>query len=395
MDKVRTLAGNMSVIFNLDGQQLHRFLDTNISSVHSFIESLILHDEVIIPTQDYLSVSALIHLLGEKNIIELLENGYLKFARMKGLLGYYSPSGIDGIITVFGSLGKKNIDRPKTLAINSAFDVLSKSLENRQLLLDLILQATIEMEMAEILAETRPEIYSDFENTSLWLESNLDSETHSRFPKLSPGTIKTLGASSKPNENLIDALLSIALANIELRLAQKLNCIDSSTVSPIGRLLKIKSQRLSPSLESSQAFTHLREITKVPNIGESVLKDNLILPNLLKLRNSRNCLEFRQWFHTNCHSDEKSITSEYIKLLEDVPFIQSKPSRIIRFITTTGLGFIPVVGQFVGTAAGAIDSFFLEDLLQGKSPKFFINDLRQFDGLSKGFGVKKTTKRKK
>jgi hypothetical protein len=49
----------------------------------------------------------------------------------------------------------------------------------------------------------------------------------------------------------------------------------------------------------------------------------------------------------------------------------------MRFLVTAGVGMIPGIGSAVGTALGAIDSFWLDRWLSGTSPKFFIDQLRQ------------------
>jgi len=396
VEKTRTLAANMSVVFNIDGQQLNRFLKHNIPSVQIFIESILIHDEIIIPIQDYLSLAALIHLLGEPAVLQLLELGCLKFVRLKGMLGYFRGSEEDGNLLALGTLGKKAFDATRTEAINAAFSVLSTSLENHKLLLDLAIQATNEMEMSSIVGEIREEAYADLQNTSLWHDSYSLGDTQlKKLPGLEPMSVRTLGLGSNPEKDVIDGLLSIALANIELCLAQKLNCIDSSTASPIGHILKIKAKRILPTIESAEAFTYLREITNIPNIGGAVLEDRSLFQKILNLRESRNGEQFRQWFHANSRSDEKTLATEYIKLLHDIPLIQSKKSRVMRFVVTSSIGAIPGIGTLLGIGAGAVDSFFIENWLKGNSPKFFIDDLRRFKGLSKGFGTKKEKSRKK
>jgi hypothetical protein len=389
MDKIRTLAANMSVVFNLDGLHLKRFLKHKISSVYSFIESILLHDEIIIPIQDYLSVAALLHLLGEDIVIELLELGLLKFVRLKGVMIYIRGSEEDGNLVALESVGNPSVanSAPKSQAINAAFNVLTTEVKNRDLLLRLLMQATEEVTMGSIVDEIRDETYQDIQRTPLWRDSYSLGDTQlKKFPGLEPMEARTLGPNSKPNKDVIDALLSIALTNIELRLAQKLGCIDSSTASPVGRVLKLKFQRNLKYFESEKAFADLREIAAVTNIGEAVLKDKSLFSYILKLRQSRNGEEFRQWFHKNCREDKKNIASEYNKLIRETPLIQSKKSRILRFIVTSALGFIPGIGPSLGLGAGAVDNFFIDELLKGNSPKFFIDDLYQFDGASKGFG---------
>ena len=70
---------------------------------------------------------------------------------------------------------------------------------------------------------------------------------------------------------------------------------------------------------------------------------------------------------------ENEILKEYLSIIQDVPWTQKLPTRILRFITTTVLGLIPGAGQ----AASFVDSFVFDRIFQEGSPKFFIDDLRQ------------------
>jgi hypothetical protein len=49
----------------------------------------------------------------------------------------------------------------------------------------------------------------------------------------------------------------------------------------------------------------------------------------------------------------------------------------VRFVVTTALGLIPVVGGLVGAAASAADSFAIDAIAERGSPKFFIEELKQ------------------
>jgi hypothetical protein len=172
----------------------------------------------------------------------------------------------------------------------------------------------------------------------------------------------------------INIILSLAVANLEFRLAQMTGCIDSSTASPVGHSIKAKAQRLSPASVALERFTQLRQITDVPDLGEGVLEKIVPLDRLIKLRNSRRAKQFRQWFHTKCQGDVATIGREYAKLVGEVPIIASLPSRIIRFVVTTGIGF---ADPMVGIGASVLDAFVVDRVLRRPSPKFFIEDLRQ------------------
>ena len=101
-----------------------------------------------------------------------------------------------------------------------------------------------------------------------------------------------------------------------------------------------------------------------------------MFPDLLRVLSSRQADEFRQWFQNKKGLSEVEIITEYIALLKQVPRIERLPSKILRFAITTAAGFFPVVGNLVDV----FDSFIINRLFRGRSPKFFIDDLTAFTG---------------
>lgn len=59
----KILSGNLSAIFNLDGQHLERFLARKKIVLKSLFEELVLHNQILVPIQDYLTACGLTLLL--------------------------------------------------------------------------------------------------------------------------------------------------------------------------------------------------------------------------------------------------------------------------------------------------------------------------------------------
>lgn len=73
----KTLSGRLSAVFNLDGGHLQRYLDRGDHIRKTLCEELILHNNLAIPTQDYLAACGLALLMGERPLITLLvREGY-------------------------------------------------------------------------------------------------------------------------------------------------------------------------------------------------------------------------------------------------------------------------------------------------------------------------------
>lgn len=72
--------------------------------------------------------------------------------------------------------------------------------------------------------------------------------------------------------------------------------------------------------------------------------------------------------------------------MREEPFTQTMPIRVMRFLATSSIGLHPQVGTVAGLIAGALDSFVVDMLARGKSPKYFIESLRRFRKVEKPNG---------
>jgi hypothetical protein len=82
---IATLSSRLTAFFNVDGGHLSRYIRRKATIANSLCEDVLLHDRVVIPTPDYLTACGLIQIVGERGVIELLEQGRLTFVRTKGL----------------------------------------------------------------------------------------------------------------------------------------------------------------------------------------------------------------------------------------------------------------------------------------------------------------------
>jgi hypothetical protein len=62
---LKVLAGNLSATFNLDGGHYARYVARKAQIAESLCENLLLHDQIVIPTHDYLTAAGLLHVLGQ------------------------------------------------------------------------------------------------------------------------------------------------------------------------------------------------------------------------------------------------------------------------------------------------------------------------------------------
>jgi len=378
----KVLAANLWAVYNLGdpNERYQRFLERGRPRLKSLIESILIHDDIVIPTQDFLNLTVLVGVLGERPVIDLLEARCLKFIRVRGGLAYVgNGGGIKGFqFEQESSAPDSPLSTPVVDSIKWALSGLNPK-PSDPILPRLVVEATQQVGIDDVSEQIRHETYMDVINSQdLRRTFALRNTNMDHLAGIQPNGVRIYGGIDTelpPDE--INLVMALATANLEFRLAQITGCADSSTASPVGHLLKAKVRRTFPSLDAGQHFDILRKIAGMPDIGEAVLTKQITIQRLLKLRHSRNGSQFRVWFHEKCRTDTATISREYIALLRSVPIVGLVPVRIMRFLTTTTLGLIPGVGLAVGAAAGAIDSFCLDGWLRGTSPKFFIEDLAQ------------------
>lgn len=346
------------------------FLNRARPAFARLIESILLHDKVVVPTDDYLSLTAIVDVLGERAAIALMESGALSFLRPRGFLTYVGGGG--GVLEAnfpFRGDGTDatavGADIPE--AVSWALSGLTKRPDD--LVGRLAVENSTEVNLSKLRTEVANAAYSDFR-----LLPGCCSIDPARIPGLTGKSVKILGGQSATSVNgHAEVVLALATAHLELRLMAGAAANDSATVTPIGHALRARQLRLGGTEES---FAHLRELADVPDIAEAVLAKQINIETLTKLRASRAGSAFRAWFHDHSLGDSTDVARAYIDLLSKIPAGQTVAAKILRYVVTTGLGFIPFVGGALGAAASAIDDFVVDKLTECSQPKFFIDELK-------------------
>lgn len=345
----------------------------------ALLEDLILYDQIFIPTPDFLTADGLILLLGERGMIELLEAERLKFVRTRSSLAFVRGTGNDGGLVVFYD---PNNERPQDAELDRSIDVclavIEGNLKEKGALAKLLLENSINVETSDILEAVRTESIADFKKSAMWKpDYDFPKEGLLALPGIQKTGVKVIGMNLDPLGNPIDTLLEITSYNSDLFLAQKFGTHDARPYFPIGDLIRIKARA---DHTKSEALWTLFEVNNLPDFSFIELAQGGAFEDLHKATRSKDAQSFRKWFHSREGWSEKEILKEYISVIQQVPWTQKLPTRILRFIVTGALGFVPGVGH----AASFIDSFIVDRAFRQESPKFFIDDLHQ---LSKTKGL--------
>ncbi len=376
---LKVLAGDLSATFNLDGMHGQRYVARRTEIAQSLCEQLILHDQIIIPTSDFLTAAGLITLFGERTVITLLESDQLRFIRLRGIFGYARGTGSDGSLVTFGDPeARRPQDSPLETSIDAALNTIQTPLIERKKLAQLLVEKSHPMELSQVLSAVRDNAYADLRHTPLWHDYyTFHKPGLLKLPGMKKMQTRVLGPNTNISDNPVDALLALTLANIELYLSNQFGCASMSTGSPMGDCIELKLSKLKLNHPARERLWSFLEVTNVPNLAAVTLSDPSKFSDLLKLTQNRNAKSFREWFHQAAPLSEKEVYARYIDLLHEVPWAQTAPAKALRFAISTGLD---IADPVLGKVAGVVDAFLLDRLLQGKSAKYFVEDLRTFSG---------------
>jgi hypothetical protein len=200
-------------------------------------------------------------------------------------------------------------------------------------------------------------------------------ETATRVFRIKNNLSDSFGFSPEKSHAILQGAVS-AVANLDQRLADMqahsaiTGFLDAEAPILFGKLAGVLSP-MNPRIAEGQ-FERVIELAEVPDFkpGQKV---NVEL--LIKVRDSAECREFREWLATL-----GDVTDNVIK--EMVASIKSKIAQLagstsgkfVRLATTTGIGLIPGVGLAAGIAASAIDSFLVDRVLPKSGVVAFLTD---------------------
>lgn len=385
-DKRKILAADMWPSFNFMAPEDRRqtFLKIGAPGFINLLNSLLLYDEIVIPTQDFMIINILVGVLGEKGMIDCIERGNLSFVRARGQLGFAGSGGtVHGFCTLHAGIKRfvdTSSDDPYSASIDTALDWAYTGLITSKLsrkAKSFILDSTSEIEFSDIHRKIKEENILD--TTASFLSNNYSEQEirEGRLEGLEPKDIR-LFSTPIDDEQITDhasQALLVAYANAEFALANENNCTDMSTLLPIREILATKMRRVDKN-HPLENFFDLREIAGVPDFCGAIINRKVEIKKLLDIRTSKDGREFRRWFHDNGFSDAKEVAQAYVQLLNQKSEFDSLPSRTIRFMATKAWSTIEPLS---GTLASLANNFVLSRLFEKNPVKFFMEKLKRLD----------------
>lgn len=189
-------------------------------------------------------------------------------------------------------------------------------------------------------------------------------ETSTRIFHIKNTLSESFGFPPEKSHLILQAAVT-AVANLNQRLGDMqahsaiTGFVDDEASLLFGKLAGILAP-LNPKI-AEHRFERVIDLADVPDFAPGQKVD---IESLLKVRDSAECREFREWLSTLENASDKDISDMVASVRSKMALAAgSTRGKLVRFAATTGLGLIPVVGPVTGAVAGAIDSFLVDRVL--------------------------------
>ena len=354
---------------------------------------LLLYEHVIIPTNDFGIIPALIQWLGQKSFEAALDCNAISFLRRIDLLGYAgNGNGINGFVI------EETPERPFLWWQKALFGDLSEAIElqlihgvpslkkrNRDRLLQVIegrsRPATYPNDF--FLKNIEEESYKDVRDTpeiANYVTRLAMAAGHpegqpidlKRLPGVAPNALQIAGDGEVLSA--ADLIVRVAETNMEIVLADLVGGADLHVSRGADVILKHKLLRSGTASAAMDGFPRLLELNGIPDIRAAVESGVVSLPDIWELRQRRVAKRFRKWLADAEFQTSRDLERLYVESLGRTSLVQSLPARVIRFGLTSVMGAADPVS---GVALGIADSFFVDKYLGGYRPKLMIDEVRK------------------
>ncbi|MGN6366236.1 hypothetical protein [Asticcacaulis taihuensis] len=368
----------------------------------TLINYLLLYDQIIIPTQNFLVVPVLRLVLGEEAFDYLLSSKVIVLARVAHSFGY--AGGGSGLIFYTVGAGPKsatgiNLAYLSYLQVDKAIDqvlevTLPVSTADRKkqlakILNDNVVQVSTEKLGNEVISET----YADIRSSATFKEYfglRNKGRPLSDLLGIKKDQVRMYAPEIQNDEAPeIDSVLRVAFQNWILGIAGACDALEI-TGGPLSQdVLNSKVKRYNLLGKGDQAFTEMQSISGVPDIGKGFAMDEISIQQIIKLRESKEAVQFRKWLERAPVGETVNETLERFVASLGPSLVDKLPLKILRFFVTTGAGLLlPIAGGTVGGPAGAlagraastslsaVNTFLFSKWFPRQSPKLFLQQLK-------------------
>lgn len=167
----------------------------------------------------------------------------------------------------------------------------------------------------------------------------------------------------------------VAVAHLNLRLEEmKMHESVSGFQADELALFEARTRFLLERQNCEATDRQFRRIVSLLNLPEIPTSGQLNVDEFLKLRESADCADFREWLSASEEWSDREITDRVKSVRAAFArYYQGLGGKTVRLLVSTGLGVIPLVGTAAGFVISALDTFLLDKILRPSGAISFIS----------------------
>jgi hypothetical protein len=161
----------------------------------------------------------------------------------------------------------------------------------------------------------------------------------------------------------------------EMKAFSALSGFKDSELPVFEQKIDFITKALSPEAQEHR-MKRVLALKGFQDLDDLINRGQVDLVKLLEVRESSVCREFREWLWSIDSVTDAEIDERVNGMREKLSwFAHGKSGKAMRWVASTGIGLIPVVGNVAGAVAGLLDTFLLEKVLPTPGAISFINKM--------------------
>jgi hypothetical protein len=301
--------------------------------------------------------------LGSYRIVPLLGVERKKYLH-KALQSVHDVAGMDlkGQIKLKGQLVPLLGEYPSEISVNSRASFLERVADS-----DSVVHRALEIAFREAAETALPKgvyVYTeDFDNDGDFrVMTNLAERT---------------SLSREEVHKIVErALLGVAGIEQRLQVMSSFSAVSGFRIDEIPLFeerLELMGAQLDPSAQERR-FERVVAVGGLPGLDDLPRDQTIDVTQLLKLRASAECCEFRAWLREIDKETDGEIEKRFASMRERVSRItHTKGAKVIRFLLGEAVRVVPIYGLAAGPAFSATDKFVADKLVGEPGPVTFIS----------------------
>jgi hypothetical protein len=380
--------------------------DTLVVDFGDLVRKLILSERFILESNRLREIPGLVRKFGYDGVTELLRSGRVRIlvdALTVGSVGHFGGGGVrpgkQPLPPGSYSFGMVRLHAPKEvvhqdlLAINRIPGLSDKQAKK---LRKLVAERLVELPESRG-NKTIDALHRDLEANAPLLKTSVAIAARQEYGRtISPTDfelrIERIDEQDWRSEtdlgsraNLTDArvhkvvehgLLGAGGLNLRIEYMELYNAVTGIRVNELPLMeekLGFLARQLDPDAQLER-FERVIELLDLPDAAESPEVHDIDMMRLLQVLEDDRTRHFRQWLRGVDSLDDEDVQQEIHRMRDFMSrAVLSPGGRTVRFLATTGAGFVPVPG--LGIAASALDSFLIDKVVPEPGPTAFLSQL--------------------